>query len=287
VQLDEKWSFVAKKQARCDPEQDRADHRKGDCWDHLAFDPEHRLVLDVEFGKRSATRVLSLLKRVKARLADRTPRLVTSDEFTSYATLLPRIWPAAPAEPRPDKRCTRRARTCDPPPQPEPDPALNYATVCKQREGGRVTSVRTEVVFGTKASVAQALAKSKASTAINTSFLERHNATDRHHNARKARRTYRFSKDWATHAAVGRFTLFTYNFCSKVRTLRRRRQRQRCRRRRQRGGPRMCGRKRGRRRAARLAPRYQERTPAMAAGLTDHVWPLAQWLARPTTQLST
>ena len=111
MQLDEKWSFVAKKQARCDPERDRADHRKGDCWDHLAFDPEHRLVLDAEFGKRSATRVLALLKRVKTRLAGRTPRLVTSDEFPAYATLLPRVWPAAPPQPRPDCRRPQHKHT--------------------------------------------------------------------------------------------------------------------------------------------------------------------------------
>lgn len=283
MQLDEKWSFVAKKQAHCDVEQDRADHQKGDCWDHLAFDPEHRLVLDVEFGKRSATQVLALLKRVKTRLADRTPRLVTSDEFPSYATLLPRVWPGAQPPLKPDGRRPRHGRPCAPPPQPQPDPALNYATVCKQRTEGRVTSVRTQVVFGTEASVAEALAKSKASTAVNTSFLERHNATDRHRNARKARRTYRFSKCWETHAAVGRFTLFTYNFCSKVRSLRQRRRR---RRRRKGGGPNMPARGR-QRRATRSAAGYRARTPAMAAGLTDQVWPLAQWLARPVKGLST
>jgi IS1 family transposase len=131
VQCDEKWGFVAKKQARCDP-QDAADHEKGDCWDHLAFDPEHRLVLGVEFGKRSATKILALLERVKAQLQGRVPRLVTTDEFIAYETLLPRVWPKAD-EPRPDGRCTRRERTCDPPAQPQPDPALNYATRCAKR----------------------------------------------------------------------------------------------------------------------------------------------------------
>jgi IS1 family transposase len=275
--LDEKWSFVAKKQAGCDLE-DAADHEKGDCWDHVAFDPEHRLVLDVEFGKRSGTRVKALLERVKTRLRGRVPRLVTTDEFAAYGTLLPRVWPEAGEPRRPDGRRARRARTCNPPAQPKPDPALNYATVCKQHEGGRVTSVRTRVVFGTEASVAEALAASKASTAVNTSFLERHNATDRHRNARKARRTYRFSKDWQVHEAVGRFTLFTYNFCHAVRTLRQR----------IRSGERSRGGGGGGGRGnARVAPRYRRRTPAMAAGLADHVWTLAEWLARPVVGLAT
>ena len=29
---------------------------------------------------------------------------------------------------------------------------------------------------------------------------------------------------------------------------------------------------------------WQRRTPAMAAGLTDHVWSLAEWIARPSVQ---
>jgi IS1 family transposase len=273
VQFDEKWGFVAKKQARCEAEADAADNEKGDCWDHVAFDPEHRLVLGVEFGKRSATKILALMRRVKAQLQDRVPRLVTTDEFAAYQMLLPRVWPKVD-EPRLDGRRTRRPRTCNPPTQPKPDPALNYATVCKQHKCGRVTSVRTKVVFGTKASVAQAVAASTASTAVNTSFLERQNATDRHRNARKARRTYRFSKDWQVHQAVGRFTLFTYNFCHRVHTLRQR----------------IRGRGRGQEGQTRVAssrPRYRRRTPAMAAGLADHVWTLTEWLTRPVAGLAT
>ena len=41
VQLDEKWSFVAKKEKNCDPT-DPADDRKGDTWDHVAIDAESR-----------------------------------------------------------------------------------------------------------------------------------------------------------------------------------------------------------------------------------------------------
>jgi IS1 family transposase len=267
--LDEKWSFVRKKQALCDPT-GRADHQAGDCWDHIAFDPESRLVLAVEIGKRSATKVKALLERVKRQLDGRTPRLVTSDEFKAYETLLPRIWPdPQPTPPKPDGRRPRHGRPCAAPwPPRRPDPALSYATVRKEREQGRVTSVKTKRVFGAPAAVAEALVASRASTKVNTSFLERQNATDRHRNARKQRRTYRFSKDWATHAAVGRLTLYSYNFCWRVRTLR-----QRVRRRQNTSGSR--------------TPRHAKRTPAMAAGLTDHPWTLGNWLARPVTGIST
>jgi hypothetical protein len=67
--------------------------------------------------------------------------------------------------------------------------------------------------------VLAALGLSRVSRAINTAFVERENATDRHRNARKARKTYRFSKDWRFHEAVTYLTLYVYNFCWQVRTL--------------------------------------------------------------------
>lgn len=258
MQLDEKWAFVYKKQDRCDP-QNQADHTAGDCWDHVAFDAEHRLVLGVIFGKRSATRILRLLERVKTQLGGRVPGLVTSDELASYQTVLKRVWRSPPA-PEPDRRCKLRKKYKQP--IPAPDPALDYATVCKRRKNGRVVSVRTKVVFGSRESVARSLKESSASSAINTSLVERHNATDRHRNARKARRTYRFSKDWRIHEAVGYFTYYTYNFCWRVRTL---------------AQPlRDCS----------SRAKKRPRTPAMAAGLTDHVWELKEWLERPIAALS-
>ena len=135
-------------------------------------------------------------------------------------------------------------------------PALTYATVHKERENGRVASVSTRVVFGTAAAVAQVLASSTVSRSVNTCFVERHNGTDRNRCSRKARKSYGFSKDWDTHRAATAFSYFSYNFCGPVRTLR----------------------------AKGEDGRYRARTPAMAAGLTDHVWPLAEWLAYPAVQ---
>ncbi len=85
-----------------------------------------------------------------------------------------------------------------------------------------MVAILTAVVLGTWAAVAGALERSSASRSINTSFLERHHLTDRHHNARKSRKTYRFSKDWRMHEAMTYFTKYSYNFCWPVRTLRER-----------------------------------------------------------------
>ena len=250
MQLDEKWAFVGRKQRHCDDE-DPSDHRRGDCWDHVSFDAEHRLVLGVLCGKRSGGRVVQLVRRTHAQLGGRVPRLFATDAFPPYATAIELSF-GNPVRPRPSGQGKRR------PPDPAPPEGLCYATVRKARDArGRVAGVRERVVLGTAASLAKALRGSRVSRAVNTSFLERHNATDRHRNARKRRRTYCFSEDWAVHEAVGHFTLYSYNFCCPVRTLRTR----------VRGAP--GGR------------HWMPRTPAMAAGLTDHVWTLAEWLGHP------
>ena len=133
---------------------------------------------------------------------------------------------------------------------------LHYATVHKTRENNRVVQVEARVVYGTEEGVRQALERSSASPSVNTSFVERHNGTDRHRNARKGRKTYRFSKDWGVHAAATHLSYFSYNFCWPVRTLR------------QRGAD----------------GRWESRTPAMAAGLADHAWSYQEWFAYPAVQ---
>jgi hypothetical protein len=104
--MDEKWSFVQKKEKHCDAA-NPADARRGDNWDHVAFDPEHRLVLATVPGKRSAEKVEELVADVKKRLDGRVPRLITTDEFApykpavlnAYSTWLLQNPPANPAGP--------------------------------------------------------------------------------------------------------------------------------------------------------------------------------------------
>jgi IS1 family transposase len=251
VQFDEKWSFVFKKQEHCDPE-DPADDNHGDWWDHVAYDPESRLVLAVVPGARDTESVEEVVGEFKHRTGGRVPDLATSDDYPAYETALLNAYGeevTVTPRGRPGRRMT---------PAKIPPAGLNYATVEKRREKGRVVEILTRVVFGTMATVLAALARSKASRRINVSFLERQNATDRHHNARKVRKTYTFSKDWRVHEAMTYFTMYSYNFCWPVRTLNERDDRGRIRR----------------------------RTPAMAAGLADHVWTMREWVTMPNVQHS-
>lgn len=239
LQLDEKWSFVGKKQKRCDPEAE-PDWFCGDQWDHVAFDPESRLVLEVLVGKRLQTNAEELLQGVKGRLGDAPPQRVSSDGYLAYEEAILGAFGEEVMPPRTGKPGRPAG------PRVEPPEGMCYGRVVKQKSHGRVVGVHTEVVFG----------ELPAGATISTSYVERHHATDRHRNARKGRKTYRFSRDWEVHEAMTAFTMYSYNFCWCVRTLRQKD-------------------KRG---------RWQQRTPALAAGLTDHIWSLEEWLTLPAIQ---
>ena len=174
----------------------------------------------------------------RAPLGGRPPERVTSDEYPAYAEALVTVF----GEQVVPERTGRPGRPAGP--RVEPPAGMSYATVHKTREQGRVVRVETRAVFG------------ESDGPASTSYLERQNATDRHRNARKGRKTYRFSKDWEVHAAMTAYTLYSYNFCWPVRTLR----------------------------VRDAQGRWRQRTPAMAAGLTDHPWSLREWLSFPACQ---
>ena len=251
MQFDEKWSFVAKKEKHCDPNEP-ADRQQGDNWDHVAFDPEHRLVVSVVPGKRTEDKTHQLVQDFRERTGGRLMNLMTSDEYPVYKTAIFEAYAVAQGQPRTGRPGRPRK------PKKILPRKLKYATVHKEREKGRVVKVTTRVVFGTLVAVLAALAVSLVSKVVNTVFVERHNGSDRNRNRRKVRKTCCFSKDWQVHEAITYFTMYSYNFCWPVRTLR------------------QGSRRRG----------YQQRTPAMAAGLTDHVWPLGEWLSLPAVQRS-
>ncbi len=79
VQFDEMWAFVGKKQKNCDPT-DPADDHKGDYWDHVAYDPEHKLVLVVVPGARVTESAEEVVTEAEDRLDESSPVLLTSDE---------------------------------------------------------------------------------------------------------------------------------------------------------------------------------------------------------------
>ena len=77
MQLDEKWSFVGKKQKHCRPHEPRC----GDCWDHVALDAASRLVLSVVVGKRTEANACQVVHELCERTDGRPLNLITTDEY--------------------------------------------------------------------------------------------------------------------------------------------------------------------------------------------------------------
>jgi hypothetical protein len=210
------------------------------------------LVLAVVPGARSIENAEAIVAEVKDRTGEEPPRLITSDEYPAYESAIEAVFgtPAPPPARGPGRRPIK--------PERQLPGELTYATVHKGREQDRVVAVERRLVAGAESQLEAALGASSASRTVNTSFVERQHGTDRGRDARKARRTYQFSKDWRVHEAMTYFTLYRYNFCWVVRTLRQRDDH----------------------------GRWQQRTPAMAAGLSDHVWTTREWVSFPAVQVA-
>ena len=201
-----------------------------------------------DHGKRTKKNTKLLVRKTAKRLQNKPPRLITSDEYKPYKQAILEAF----GRKQPSKRTFKRGRPKKP--RYHPPKELVYATVHKVREKGRVKKIEYRTVFGTDEQVAVALKESKCSRKVNTAFIERQNGTDRNRCSRKVRKSYCFSKDWDVHRAATCFSMYSYNFCWAVRTLRRPNGR---------AGP--C-------------------SPAMSAGLADHVWTMKQWLTYPARQ---
>jgi IS1 family transposase len=245
-QLDELWSFVHTKESHLAMAK-RVCETYGDAWIWMAFAPVWRLVLAFVVGKRTQESANLLLHRVAHVTAQRLP-LFTSDQLPEYRTALLHVYGqwVQPA------RNGNRGRF--PEPRRIPPPDLLYAQVVKHRRRGHVVGVTTKAIFGKPDAIAVRLAALPTSTTVNTSYVERENLTLRQHNRRLTRKTNGFSKELTWLEKQLWLSLAYYHLVLPHESLRRRL----------------------------LAPEstrgqgskrhWKPVTPAMAAGITDHVW---------------
>jgi hypothetical protein len=132
-----------------------------------------------------------------------------------------------------------------PPTQKQPQPEWQYVQVIKERSGSRVTAVHIQVVYGDPEEVLDFLGG-------HTAYVERTNLTSRQMNGRLVRKTLSYSKQLDALEAACAWEDWVYNLTRTVDTL---------------SLPLRDGQRRG-----------QRQTPAMAAGLTDHIWTIEELL---------
>ena len=133
-----------------------------------------------------------------------------------------------------------------PPTRKRPQPDWQYLQVVKQRENGRVVGTKLRVIYGDEDEVLKLLGKSIA-------YVERTHLTMRLFNGRLTRKTLAFSKLLEMYRASAVWEDLVYDLVRPLKTLR-----------------------------VEVFDdpnrRWKPRTPAMAAGLTDHIWTVKELL---------
>ena len=124
-----------------------------------------------------------------------------------------------------------------------------------------MVEVTTKIIFGSEAAVQARLAASPVSQTINTSFVERNNLTCRQCNGRLSRKVLSFSKDLTWLEKHLWLSLAYYHFVLPHDSLSQRL-----------SEPQPT-------RGSGSPKRWQPITPAMAAGITDHIWTMEELLS--------
>ena len=184
--------------------------------------------------------ITGLVQQIRA-CACRLDVLVCVDGLASYVTAFLRVF-------RTPVYTGRRGR-----PRLVPAAGFQLGQVVKQYAKRRVVSVKQRVVQGTASAIAAVLAATGTGHGIHTAYIERLNATFRSALAPLVRRGRALAHKVETLQAGMYLVGCAYNLCWVHDSLRV-------------PAPEGSGRK------------GQERTPAMAAGLTDHPWTLHELL---------
>ena len=221
-------------------------------WVWVAMNPVCKLILAVDVGERTLAMAQRLVHQMTQVLAPECAPLFLTDGFREYLTALVTHYGQWMHPER------RQAKGPTPKPHWMPLPQLLYAQVVKSYRRRRLTGVTHRVVFGTRETIESILVK--RGWKINTALIERLNLEFRQHVAAIGRRVNTLCKHEAglrqqlalfhtyhnfvlPHASL-RLPLPEFDTIPETGSIK----------------------------------RWRQQTPAMAAGLTDHVWSLREVL---------
>lgn len=209
-------------------------------WVALAMQTATRLWLGGTVSEhRDRWLITRLIEQVR-RCALRLPLLLVTDGFAAYGRALKRVFREK------IKRAGRGRRHLQSWAQ------LCYAQVIKRYKQRRVVAVERRVRDGEAEQVEALRHQAHESSVLNTAFIERLNATFRQRLTSLVRRTRALARRTMT-IEQGMWLVGTcYNFCTAHDSLRVR--------------------------STTGEKRWQARTPAMAAGITDHLWSVKELL---------
>jgi len=247
VQLDEMWRFIRRKHAQ----QAEADGESTDMsedgrqWVWISFAPQYRLILATFVGPRTVASAWQLMQLTAAVVLG-VPCFF-SDGFSGYLSARIEVYQTLKTFAPTGKRGRPRK------PIKAPHPELVYGQIVKKKRRGRLQEVGYRVRCGCERFEELGLSMS-------TSLIQRLNLTLRHALAPLVRKSQSFCKDRTYMRRRVTFLQAFYNFARPHMSLRLPLPDQQ---------PHASG---------LIPPTWQQRTPGMAAGLTDHVWTFRELL---------
>lgn len=213
-------------------------------WMAMAMAVPSRLWLGGRVRARRDLNRITAVVRMGRRAAKSMAFLVCVDGLASYGTAVTRVF-------RNPVRTGQAGR-----PRLVAIPGLLLGQVIKHHSGRRLVSVTRRVVLGTAQAIAAVLVATGTGTGINTAYIERLNATFRAAVCPLVRRGRALVRGEGVLTGWMYLVGCAYNFCWEHDSLRIAAE----------PGERL---------------RWQARTPAMAAGLTDHRWTMYELLSYP------
>ena len=224
--------------------------RKQQVWEAELIDPSSKFILSHVQGRRNGDLIRALLTDGASRLLNRHSIVLFTDGEPAYASLFPELF-GVPFERIRDTHRGRRPNLRFSLPR-----GLAHVQIIKKHTGRKLESIQVRYRHGSRKRAQDALYRLRHTTP-NTAIIERRNATARCMNATQTRRTLAFARHPLSKLALGWWTLNVYNWCRTNRMLK----------------------------APLLRPtdrkQYVQRTPAMALGLANHIFTVAELLRTP------
>ena len=188
VQVDEIWTFVAKKQKQCSEEEKR-EGEVGDQYVFVALDSETKLVTAFSVGKRSADNAYSFMRELKMRITNRFQ--LSTDAFPPYFNCVDEVF----------------------------HDNIDYGQIVKMYGEDSASEKRYSPAKIIKIDITPMIGNPKKSR-ISTSHIERQNLTMRMQMRRFTRLTNGFSKSKKHLEAAIALHFFHYDFMRIHETLR-------------------------------------------------------------------
>ena len=209
-------------------------------WLGMAIMVSTRLWLGGVIARKRDEHLILTLVQTMRKCALARPLLICVDGFIAYLQAVQQVF----RTPLPNGKCGR--------PRLISWPDIHIGQVVKRYQGKRVVEITRRMAWGCLETALALLAKSHGGTKLNTAFIERLNATFRSRLAVLVRRSRALIRDPQTLEPLMYLMGSVYNFCTVHKSLR---------------IPGIIG-----------GHKWIARTPAIAAGLTDHIWSVKELL---------